>query len=482
MRRSFLISFAAIAAVSALACTAVLGDFTVSGSATGDGGAGDGAIGDGAGGGDGGDGSADAPPPLKPLNCAIAPQKVSFSYADLDGGASIGDSPQILVYSLTSGQFRIIVQGYDKLLYADFSNNESQPIHFKALPLTNSWVMSVARYPAGPQSPPGTAILVAARGAGTPPDIAIQIVRFDDSAPGPTAPLTLVDGSAGVLPTGLDSQSLGGTVEVVDAAMNDYLLAIKYRTAPNGPYTLAGAHIRGASAHPKVIDTNLPRTDDLAYAIAHNATNAWVILFPPSANGPPTGPMPLYKLNFADMSNVSVRQLAPPSGFYAPFAMTTSSSPGTVDIAFLEADLNQQVKLPVFHVGQIKMSDLDTFDPAKVMGPEVALAQLTFNKGVSSWQTFAAPAGDHFLSSSRPLNDGTPGVTFLWIDSSGRLRTSVAAMDGGSGWPTTLVGSIGVTLNGAPAASFAQVRFAWVEGQGGNVNPPIFSMGGTCLP
>lgn len=485
MRRSILVYFAAGTAVSALACTAVLGDFTVNGAATGDGGTGDGAItGDGGGDGGVGDGSADAPPPLKPLSCAITPPKVSFSYADIDGGVNLGDSPRLIVYQLPSHDFRIIVPGYQTLVYADFNGNESQPVHFKTLSLgainNNTWILTVSRFAAGAQSTPGTAIVSASTDQNG--QTTIQLVRFDDGANAPGAPMTLIDGSGGVLPTGLSGQTLGGAIEVVDAPSNDYLVAITYATSPM-LFTVAGAHVRGAPAHPKVIDKNLPPNQPIPYSIAHDATNAWLLLSPPSSNGPPTGPMPLYKLNIGDMSRVSTRQLAPPSGFFAPFAFQTSSVPGMVDIAYLQADLNQQTLLPIFRVGQLKMTDLDTFDPLKVSGPELALAQLTFNKGAAAFQTFGAPSGDQFLASGRPLNDGTPGVTILWIDALGRMRSSTAAMDGGSGWPTTLVGTIGVTFSGPPAASFAQLRIAWVEGQGGNpMTPPIFSMGGTCLP
>jgi hypothetical protein len=487
MRSLLLVGVGAAGAASVFACTAILGDYTI-GKGT-DGGGDDSPTTDGGGGGDGGsDAPNDGPAPLKPLNCTLVAPKVTFTWTTVCSGASscsaaqVGQGDRIYVYPLAqNGMFRLLITANSTLFYADFHDNDNT-VALNSFPVgggSGGYIVSTVRYPAGAQTSvgTGTAFLTVQQNAGV---TSIATVLFPDANSVPVVGPTVIDASNWNLPSSLNNNQ--GTLEVLDATAGEFLVVFEYIDSTSTDYLLA--------THPKNGETPVVKLSSGAngsggsqYAIAHDSSHAYVLWNPPSSSGPPSGPMPLYTLDLLTMNpQGSPRQLGPDSGFYQPFAFIGSpTTAGSTDLAFIQADLNQQTILPVLHAGQVKMTDLGTFDPGAVPGATLTLDQLTFNKGNARWSAYPTPTGDQFLTASRPINDGVPGMNFLWLDTQGRLRSAMSETDGAAGWPTTIVNTADAILVGTPALGFATVRIAWSEGQTSTQGPPVYSMAGNCL-
>ena len=109
--------------------------------------------------------------------------------------------------------------------------------------------------------------------------MSVGVVLFDDAASAPSSVVPVLD--AGALPSNLDPGALRGSLEVVDASMNDYVFVLLYATGTS-TYALAGAHARGAPATLAMIEPNAAASDLSPDCIAYGTeetTNAYSGLF-----------------------------------------------------------------------------------------------------------------------------------------------------------------------------------------------------------
>ncbi len=461
------------AALGLVACTSLLGDFTV-----GDGGTTDG--GNEGGGNDvnnpdspssndgGADADADAAPPLKLMNCAVNTQQVTaLKFA---AATSVDDGDRIFVYQLGQNKpnraFIVHNQGID---YTQFNDNDQSAI-FTPFNLTGGvQILNSARY----QTPSGNGTVFLTWNS---PSNVLGTVLFDDGATVPVVGPDLV--GATEFPTN-NGSNVKGTIDVLDSTQQDFVFAIQVTTDGTN-YTLWVGHARNGnpvdSSTFAKIDSNF-NPDLPGQSIAHDATNAYFI-WPPSGGGGSTGPAPIYTMNIQTWALTNTNKVQPDAGFYLPFA-GTSGSPGTVDIAYLQGDITNQNAIPQIYSKGVPAISVNTFNPATLTGYPIDFTTLPVNKSVAHWSVF--PAEDDMIAAARPLKDNVPGVNILWFDSLGRARAIISESDGGGGFPSTLVNTVDMTFsNGAPSVVLATFRVAWIQGQGNQSNPPTFSALGQC--
>ncbi|HSQ64049.1 MAG TPA: hypothetical protein VLM85_12575 [Polyangiaceae bacterium] len=458
-----------LALLPLLACTAILGDFSVGTVALDGGGDGspsdvvsnpDAPLSDG-----GGDGDADAAPPLKLLNCTLDVNRVSFVFDDA-GTTQTNNGDHPTIYPLASNQYRLLLSGYNGFYYTDFFDNDSSRTFQRFNYGQNAAFISSTRYTGG------TIFMVYENGG-------LSVVKFPDGASTPVAGLQLVN-QGSFSPLWNNQYHIVGTLDVVNAATDDYMFAIEYTTDGTN-YEIAFGHATGSPTSLTTVTTLTAPQDIPQYALVHDANHAYLFTAPPGSNGPPTGPGVIYSFLPSTPSSFTSHQVSlgnDDAGFYMPFAMTESIQPPFVDLATFSADLGQQTVLPVLTAARLQASDLTTFAAAAWPTVSIQPSLIPVNKGNMHWQQFSGE--DEFVAVSRPINDGVPGMNLVWLDSLGRARVLLST-DGGANFPSTLINAADLTFVSQPAVAYAQFEIAWVEGQGNNLSaPPTYAAKGTC--
>ena len=457
-----------LALLPLLACTAILGDFSV-GTVAGDGG-GDGNPSDVIANPDAplpdGGGDADAAPPLKLLNCTLDVNRVSLTYDDAGTTTQVNNGDHPTIYALASNQYRLLLGGYNGFYYADFFDNDTSRTFQRFNYDQNAAFLSSTRY-AG-----GTIFMFYENGG-------LGTVKFPDGATTPVAGPQLVS-QGSFNPLWNNQYHVVGTLDVVNAATDDYMFAIEY-TTDGTTYQIAFGHATGSPTNLSTITTTTTPGDIPQYALVHDASQAYLFTAAAGSNGPPIGPGRIYSFPVATPTSVTTHLVSlgnDDAGFYMPFAMTESLQPPFVDLATFSADLNQQTVLPVLQAARLQASNLTTFDAAAWPTVTIQPSLIPVNKGIMHWQSFTGE--DEFVAISRPINDGVPGMNVVWLDSLGRARVLLST-DGGANFPATLISAADLTFTGQPTLAYAQFELAWVEGQANNLSaPPTYATKGTC--
>jgi len=453
-----------------LACTAILGDFSVGDGGTTDSGndvqTNDVVTNDGP----GPDVIVDSGPDVQPVKLATCTldttsKLTTFSFQNQ---TQISDGDRTMVLTIAQKN-RLFIQSYNNIYYADFNDNDStatlQQFSFQGQILNSTHVQ---------QGTSGETIFL----VWDQNQSSLSTIKWPDT-PGaaPVVGLTLVSTASLLGGTISNILPIKGTITALDVTNDDYVFAMQYSFDGN-TFNLYAGHAQGVPC-----DANTYRKIDVSggsdfnmQSISHDQTTMFVWLTPGGNNQSPQGPALLYSIPIGSLTPTGQpRALAPQTGLYAPFAFA-AGAPGTTDIAFVEGDLNNPNQTPILHAQSMQTSALATFDPKNVPGGNVAFPALTFNKGVSHWNPF--PTEDEWVGAGRTLN-GT-GANLLWFDSKGNARAIIAQTDGGGGFPGGLVNSIDMTFQGPPTQVFTNIRVAWTAGQGNQISPKVYSAAGSC--
>ncbi len=428
MRKLALLSLLLVPS-SVIACSAILGDFTVSNTFD----AGD------SGDGGGGDVVSDAPsdaPTLFKLSCVeSANQRVQIT-------KNLSLHPQRMrMATMASGLVRIIVT--DQPPVPD-GGNQSEPVTlqsftidphntnngFNPVPLqTNANnVSAITRY-AGPK--PGFAAIYAVYDQNSNTNV-FYAVRMPDDANAWTTPVTLM-----TVPNGNNNNNVEVSFTVVDPANEIYYVVMS--SNDGSTQTISAAQVTGNQAGSLATiktfaDTQAGRNtyDFVEPMIAIRGPQAFIMLQPSGNNGPPPQGTPALML----VPGKPDVLLQPPSNLnYFPVGFEGAVDPQKVNAAFLVADLNALAGS--YNVGQVAASALNTLDPQSLPsttpptsdGGSFTLADLFVNGQSDHWEV--AGTGEQFLMTAPTADPLTQkvfgGINFGWWDGqSGTLRSYAA--------------------------------------------------------
>jgi hypothetical protein len=389
---------------------------------------------------------------------------------NFSGSSQVDNGDRIHVYQV-SAKNRLLIEHNNGFYYGDFGDQDSTGT-LQTFNVQGS-ILNMAHSP----GVGGEVFLAFDNTQNT-----LSIVKFDDGATTPVAGLTLVTASSALIPTPKQNFPVKGTITPIDYANDDYLFALEY-TVDGQVYTLWAGHAHGQSVDANTftkIGANVG-VDMEPYAITHDVGTMYLWSHP-SPDGPPQGPAPLYVMDIPSWKLTQTQNYQPPdsgTAFYVPFTVGLST-PGNSDITFIEGDLQNQNATPRMHSARVQTSALATMDPQTIPYAVTDINSLPFNKGTTHWSSYQSE--DDWIAASRPLQDNTVGVNFVWVDSLGRLRANLALNDGGSGFPTAdLVNTIDVTFTSQPTPVFTGIRAAWIEGQTSQNNPKVISASGSCI-
>jgi hypothetical protein len=413
-----------------VACSAILGDFTVSNVYdAGDSGGGDGG---------GGDVVSDAPsdaPTLFKLSCVeSANQRIQIT-------KNLSLHPQRMrMAAMANGLVRIIAT--DQPPPAPDAGNQSPPVVLQSytidphntgngfspvpLPTNGNNVYSIVRY-GGPK--PGFAALYEAYDQNSNTNV-FYAVRLPDDGNAWTTPVTLLK-----MPNSGNNNNLEVSFAVVDAANEIYYVVMS--SNDGSTQTISGAQVTGnhgdsLTTLDTFADTQTGRNtyDFVDPMIAIRGPQAFLMLTPNGNNGPPPQGTPALML-VPGKPDVLIK---PPSNLnYFPVGFEGAIDPQKVNAAFLVADLNALAGS--YNVGQVAASSLNTLDPQSLPatapptsdGGSFTLADLFVNGQADHWEV-AGAVGEQFLMTSPtadPLSQQVfGGINFGWWDGqTGTLRS-----------------------------------------------------------
>ncbi len=416
MRKLLPLTLLALPALG-IACTAILGDFTVTdagGSDTG----GD-TVGDA-----GSDSDAVAPAPLR---CA----EQGSSRFQLTKGNTLHPA-NVRVATTIAGKVRIIVPDYE-MDDAGQSNALVQGFTFDphdtsstpppaTLVTMGSRVYSIARYEG---VKPGFAVLYD-QYVSSASSYFLFAARLPDDAASWTAPVELV--SLGM------SNNTSATFVVVDAAIEAYYVVVS-QTSGASQTILAASPKGGILASFTTLDTFTTVQSDRGVfdlvepGIAMQGAQPYIALAPSGNNGPPPQGTPV-KILVPGQGDLTI---TPPSNLnYFPSAFTNGVDPLKINAAFLVANLNTLTG--AYHIGQPPFASMSTFDPQQLPATPPpftsadggSLKDLFVGGSNQHWEVPSLGKGEQFLITGPTVDPLFKvifgGLNFAWWDATGPLR------------------------------------------------------------
>jgi hypothetical protein len=475
VRRFVVLGLFAASAVLPLACTGLLGDFSVSaGSGSTDGG------GDVVAPSDATADADDGAPPFKPLTCKeskVEPRQPIAVLTNTNGNApdrlgffthTVGGSSAATVL-VPSGQSSD-GGGYQDVLHAyGFPLQDSTPT-VTDTPLMGYRLLSAVRYSTG------LAALVF--------DYPNQQMSIFKLADGSNA---WDSGHPVSVPAEIPSAScrLSGGLKPLSPGGDEYFVVATWVVGTNNCQTL-NAPVLGAwhqkdgvvpvPMHPwgpvPGPDGGLPAGFDVgSQGILLDGPSVTVLVNASyaGANGggpaPGVGPLAYHSSLQGVMSGAEMMKLKASDSFLYPMAAANSPTVGKADLSFLGGSLSS---LGIY-VGQVPVSQIPTFVAEKDL-PATTIAKvgdLPVDKGTMHWESFAAPnASENFLAVSRGASGG---ANFYWFNERGQ---AIAQQAGATGlFQNDTVIGIDVGFVQTPISLFGQLEFVLVENtQGGGAN------------
>jgi len=467
MRTSLLLASVGLPA-ALVACTALLGDFSV-------------------GGGDAGDaGGSDAPsdaPTLYALTCS----ETTGSRVPLTTGNALNAYP-LRLGALSGGNLRVVLADFPQATdggantgmvlrgYTFDPHNITSSLATVNLPTTAYNVFSLIRY-TGVTS--GFAALFAAQDPNNSGNPALWVSKFPDDAPN-WAPAQVL----APIPNSGNGNSEQGTFIAVDPATDKYFVAYS-NTSGNTQSIYMGLLTPGSSfsAPPEQFQTqsaNNPAFSFIEPGIAQGGTQPYVALLPNGNNGPPPLGAPV-KILVPGGTDITI---TPPSNLnYFPSGFTSSVDPQQADVAFLVADLNSLTGS--YRIGRVPYASLPTFDPQTLAATEppgtdggVSLTKLFVQSNTQHWES-AGGQGEQYLMvapTADPVNQTLlGGINFAWWDgATGILRAYQAGQGENLLSDVPYVVSADVTFE-TLVGSIAQLSAAFLDdvgpAKGGNAPP-----------
>ncbi len=288
-------------------------------------------------------------------------------------------------------------------------------------------------------------------------------------------------------------------LHVIDAAADNYYILATYQDVGtpdggcpsggngSGPIVIRAARVTNAVATwsswpvPPQAPTGIEWVED---SFATSGGEVYV-LANPRTNGPPnpgTAPF-LFKsdrnMGSATTTILPLRQGGADAGeFMLATVMSNGLGAGTASLAFLQAALFNTTSVPTFLVGSVPTSGLTGLRPSADLaatpfvsdaGP--SLAEVPIDKGRSHWERFAGtPASENLLAVSRRLNDDK-GINFVWWDGKGRVRAKRAGAAGFLADRSVLRADS--TFVDRPVALFANLALVWTEANAADASAPV---------
>jgi hypothetical protein len=487
-------------AFGALACTAILGDFSKGPPAGTEGGAGESGPGDASGdvsvndsGGssdarasdgptaidsavDSADSAGESGIVLRRLRCSDSGPSGRI---DLTMGSSLNPDA-IRIANLPGGLVRVVVADYPVVdgspsstavlrSYTYDQNNSSTGIATVFFPTNTGQVFALDRYAAGPNGPGG---FVAIYPGYVPMKMqtAILAARLPDN------------GNAWVGPTAVAAiPNIAGNSEAallaVDGAADDYYVAFSSVTGATQT-VLAGRANPSVPMLPVATTYGALGPGQSAYnlvspGIAMTPLQAYILLSPNGQNGPPALGSPAAML-LPGAATPTVLYKPPSNLNYFPLAFAGATDPSKANIAIFVADLTQLQG--DYRVGQVSVSSLATLDVMTLPdtmasapdGGAASFRDLLINNTTAHVET--AGGAEQLLVAAPPLNlnGAYPGLNLAWWDGAtgairafaaggGALFTDVASVHRADATFASLVGSIAqmwvVYENSKPAMS-----------------------------
>jgi hypothetical protein len=443
--------FFALAATPMLACTAILGDYTVGSGDGGDGG-GDVVVGDSQP--DGPSQEAGPDSGLRLLTCG----EDNGARAQLNTTTGLQPWDRMAIGNLSAGRVRVVAAANNSI-YA-FTLDSNHNVNVTSIS-TNIWqLLDIIRLK--------DRFIAVTYGQDSSMQNAFSVYQIKD---GDTAwGSQVVISPENPMPGG--ANRIQATVFPFNPDTNDYFLVV-YDTenADTQAVLRAGRENASGTLQPLVsIDSSQPvfQYELKSPSLVTNASQAFLML---GANGPSTTDALLYTMDLtAPVASQPRKIVGQPAGAAVfPIAFTNSQQQGLVDVAVIEADLNA-IKAS-YHVGQVGFPQMATFDPATLPASAPPLTDagvssipdLLIDKGTSSVESF--PNSENVLAVARTsgLSGPTGGFNFEWWDApSGAVRAQQTGA-------THLLGDVNdayrgaITFGGPPLASLAQFVMAFAR-------------------
>jgi hypothetical protein len=456
-----------------VACTAILGDFTV-----GDGGGGDTGTGDVA------DAASDAPADVAPdVSTLESCSEVANKRRQLTTGASL-NAAGVHAFVLPNGNARVVLADYvisdanqtiaTVQAYTFDAKNQNSSVDVQTQQTQGSQILALTRYP----GQPGGFAALWFQYDQTLQSNFLWASRIQDDQTTWTSPrqLSKVGGSSNV-------SNAEASFTVLDPQNEKYFVVFS-SVSSNVQLILAGATSGSADALATVETFTVQSSGSTAYdlmtpGIAMGGQQPFVLLNT-NTNGPPTPGLSEIllvpgqaKVTYTPASTLN----------YIPLAMNNGPDPNKANVAILEADLTNEVA--TYRVGKMPFSSMATFDPKTLPAstPPIAtdggfskLASVTFGNS-PHWEVTSS--GEQALIASPTVDPLLQklygGINFGWWDGqTGALRSYL----GGS---NHILGDVQNTIDCdvtfvSLTGNLAQIEVAYLAApnppQGNNPPPP----------
>ncbi|MEO6575678.1 MAG: hypothetical protein ABIP89_17640, partial [Polyangiaceae bacterium] len=270
----------------------------------------------------------------------------------------------------------------------------------------------------------------------------------------------------------------GATFQILDAASDDYLIVFTFSTGGGGSCPVAGdprifgRHFHsgaGTSFEWPMPATALPDAgsnglDLPSQAMAVVGPDVYVMANP-SGGGGPAGTPTLFK-SVIDMhaATLSTFPLKSPTDFMFALTLTSGLPPGSVDLGFLEADLGSGTVQPDMYVGQAGAANLTTLVPHSGLTTTTlaGLNDIIVDKASYHWNNFGAPSNTENMLGIAPTVNTHIGLNFMWWDTQGRVRAQHTGATGNL-LPGTLVYSADIAFTQPPFAVLADFELVFLK-------------------
>ena len=441
-----------------VACTAILGDFTV-----------------GTGGGDAGDSGPDVLPP-------------SDGGPDADGGPKDTGSdvvtPKLLHCAENSGarkKLNTTQKNWDQIAVANINLShvrtlvsDGNAVHSFTIDGSNN-VTEATTLPDGGQGAMQVIEIQRLQ------DRFIALVYEQDSSNNPIFGLFTIRDADGSFthdfltqpsPLPSDANRVEASVFAIDAVQGVYFLATFDDESNDTKAVLrAGYQKVAAPGALTIIDSTLKPTmyELKASSIVGDPQHANLIL---DSNGPGSAPdQLLYTIPLPSIQPVTPRSLKPPVNGENYFLLAFQNSPtqGLANLGVIEADLNTFTG--AYHIGQVPLNQLATFNPSSLPSTvppmtdagTINIPDLVIDKANAHIESFPQPASESLIAVARTsqLTGPLVGFNFIWWDMpTGGLR---AAQTGASALLTDVTDAYraGMSFSSPPLGSLAQLNMAF---------------------
>ena len=441
MRRTLALAFGAAFFGSLLACTAILGNYTVG--TAGDAGT-DTVVGPDSVAPDGGP---DAPAVAPPMTC-----DVNGSAATLDTDATLQDRMWVHSLSGNPGSFRVLVmRGGDVSSYTvddKFGNKQLQSVGGFS---PNFNIMGVTSYDGG-----FVVLAISDKGGSH-----LEAIRFDDTAAAPEGPFTVVSGLSANA-----NSDFQFALAPINAANHEFFLAYSHG-AGTGVWEIDSHRVvlestaQPLPTEPKTMTATLrPNLFGASILLAKAATQAFIFV----GGDQGQGDLQFFETDFNATLLKAPNVIKGPGGaFFIPLGGMPAPGPDDLNaFATIQGDLsNTNIPLGI-RVGSVTGPTLLTsWDPG-ALPPLVVLsaAQLSVDKGTALWQ-FYPVQGPQYISAARNTNTGA-GVNLNWLDAAGHLRGLRAGPT--ALFKTDVVQTAAGSIVGVPNPIASDLVVAWLTG------------------